>query len=158
MADFIARTIGDKQSPLDQLRVSDVDRTLALDAIRRATTPSGAERRDSERQALVDPPLIDLDIFDLRHQPHRSRVRPRDLSDSGLSFLHRGPVHPGVPCRVFLPHPDGKPRRVGARVMRCEAVVGGVHHVAICFDQPIDAFSVIQAVQAQRTRPTGPDG
>lgn len=65
-------------------------------------------------------------------------VPTRDISATGLSFLHGGFVHIGTRCSVQLITMHGTWNEVPAAVRRCQYVEGGVHEVAVRFDREID--------------------
>lgn len=65
-------------------------------------------------------------------------VPTRDISATGLSFLHGGFVHVGTRCTVQLITMHGTWNEVPAVVVRCQYVEGGVHEVAVRFDREID--------------------
>lgn len=65
-------------------------------------------------------------------------VSTRDISATGLSFLHGGFVHLSTRCVVHLVGAHGQSQNVEATVVRCEYKVDMVHEVAIKFKTPID--------------------
>jgi len=65
-------------------------------------------------------------------------VPTRDISATGLSFLHGGFVHLSTQCVVQLISTHGTWENVEATVVRCEYKADMVHLVALQFKNPID--------------------
>lgn len=61
----------------------------------------------------------------------------RNLSDTGMSFLHGGFVHAGSKCRIFLAAEDGRKAEVAGTVVRCRYVERLIHEVSVQFDEKI---------------------
>jgi hypothetical protein len=64
-------------------------------------------------------------------------VRPRNLSRSGLGFLHGNFIYTGTRCVVMLMTQDGAAIPCNARVVRCRHIQGKVHGLGIKFDKPL---------------------
>ncbi len=62
----------------------------------------------------------------------------RDISATGLSFLHGGFVYPGTRCVVQLISTHGAWENAAATVARCDYIEEMVHEVGVRFDQVID--------------------
>jgi hypothetical protein len=65
-------------------------------------------------------------------------VKPRDISRSGLGFLHGGFLYPGTRCTITLALGDGRMVRVRASVRHCTLLRGRVHFVGVQFEEVID--------------------
>jgi hypothetical protein len=63
----------------------------------------------------------------------RLQVATRNISRSGLSFLHRRVMHVGQDLDIWIPLPQGRTLRVLARVVRCRHVQGMVHEIGVRF-------------------------
>lgn len=63
----------------------------------------------------------------------------RDLSDSGLSFLHGAYLHTGNKCVIQMTTIHGMWQNVPGEIVRCDYVASGVHEVGVRFLKPIDA-------------------
>ncbi len=70
-------------------------------------------------------------------QTHLS-VACRNLSRSGMGFLHSAYVHEGTPVIVTLRHRTEGPVRVPGKVVRCRHVTRHVHDVGVRFDAPVN--------------------
>ena len=75
-------------------------------------------------------------------------IRPRNISSTGLGFLHGGPLPLGTSCILTLPTADGDRLFVGARVAHCGPVSRGVHQIGLKFDEPIDVQRIVPALIA----------
>ena len=74
-------------------------------------------------------------------------VRPREISDGGLSFLHGGFLYPGSACTAILKTIDGEEVLVRGKIARCRVVRGRTHEVALRFDNPIDVKDFVNIGQ-----------
>ncbi|HPD29124.1 MAG TPA: PilZ domain-containing protein [Phycisphaerae bacterium] len=119
------------------------DKNLFLDHLdrldQRSTPLSVAERRRYERHRhRVDQGLeVIFDAFD--EQPVTCHVRPRNLSQGGIAFLHEAYVYPETRCTVVLISATDQPIEVSGRVVGCRHISGKLHEIAMAFDRPIDA-------------------
>lgn len=118
------------------VRINEIRARALLDKIDQLPAPAGAERRNDERVAYRRACLIELT------QPTgnvvKLRVPTRNLSRGGLAFLHNSYIHGGTRCCVHLVNTHNRPVRVEGTVTRCEYLESGIHHVSVCFQQPID--------------------
>lgn len=64
-------------------------------------------------------------------------VPTRNLSATGMSFLHGGFVHTGSTCMVQLITTHGTWEDVKAKVVRCNYIEGTLHEVGVRFDHEI---------------------
>lgn len=77
-------------------------------------------------------------------------VPSRNLSSTGMSFLHGGFVHKGTRCLVQLITSYGTWTNVMAAVVRCRYLEGNVHEVGVRFDQEVNpAVYCSAAVQSR---------
>ncbi|MCB9855393.1 MAG: response regulator [Phycisphaerales bacterium] len=66
-------------------------------------------------------------------------VSTRDISSTGIGFLHGAFVYPGAKCVIQLITLHGTWQNVPAMIARCDYVAKGVHDVGVQFHEPIDA-------------------
>ncbi len=66
-------------------------------------------------------------------------VPTRDISNTGMGFLHGSFIYPGSKCIVQLISMHGTWQNVPAKVVRCDYISSGVHDVGVHFLQDIDA-------------------
>lgn len=74
----------------------------------------------------------------------------RDLSRSGLAFLHHGFVHAGASCCVLLVSSNRTPIQVEADIVRCEYLEGGIHVVSLKFRKQIDISILCDSAVSRR--------
>lgn len=72
-------------------------------------------------------------------------VRPRNLSRTGMGFLHGSFCYPGSPCEVLLPTCEDERAALSGRVIRCRHVRANVHELGMQFAQPIELGRFVQA-------------
>jgi len=71
-------------------------------------------------------------------------VRPRNLSRTGLGFLHGSFCYPGSHCEVVIPTSDAERAALTGRIVRCRHVRANVHEVGMQFDTPIEIGRFVQ--------------
>jgi CheY-like chemotaxis protein len=77
-------------------------------------------------------------------------VRPRDLSSTGMSFLHGNYVHADSRLIVSLRSLSGHASSVTGRVARCQHVRGRIHEVGVRFDTTLNIGDfVVELAQAE---------
>ncbi len=64
-------------------------------------------------------------------------VKPRDLHEEGISFLHGAFVHNNARCTLLLRTANSEPTQIPARVINCRHVAGRIHELVAIFDQPV---------------------
>ena len=69
----------------------------------------------------------------------------RNISDTGIAFLHRSYVHPGTACVFVLKVPGHEGLRIAATIVHCRYVKAGVYEVGARFSEPIDLRGLLSA-------------
>lgn len=146
--------IGNK-TYIDSVRLSRDKYLEMLDTLDNSrSSPPDSNRRNNQRRACQQVAGL---LLELEH-PTGARfhfiVRPRDISRTGMGFLHGGYVHKGTKAAVSLVMLDREViSRVGA-VVRCRHVQGLIHEVGVKFDEPFETepfaapdLSVLDAAQ-----------
>ena len=75
-------------------------------------------------------------------------VRARNLSASGLAFVHVGYIHRGTRCVVHLPQRGGGTIAVRGEIVRCSHVRGVIHDFGLQFEAQIDVTPFVVAEAA----------
>jgi hypothetical protein len=128
---------------IDTLRLSakDWDQVQAL--LETARDNGGFGHCDQRREPRFPYRLDSSVLVEVMH-PGGSRVRylvrPRNLSRSGLGFLHGNFIYTGTRCVVMLMTHDGAAVPCTARVVRCRHIQGKVHGVGIKFDRALGSL------------------
>ncbi len=65
-------------------------------------------------------------------------VSPRNISSTGMAFLHGGYVHIGTECFIQLVSTHGAWVDIKARVVRCRFIQGNLHDVGVQFMREIE--------------------
>ncbi len=81
------------------------------------------------------------------------RIRPRDLSELGMGFLHGNFIYPQSRCRFELIDMEGNACPIAGRIARCEHLSGRVHDVGVEFDQPLEPARFKSIVIDQHHQP-----
>jgi len=127
----------------DTLRLTDRRR---LEVIRKLAEPRhqsvGRDDRGDQRLAYNGrPALVNM------HHPGGSAITyavwPRDLSNTGMGFLHGSFCYDDTRLEVMLRANNGGQVNVPARVVRCQLLKGTVHEIGIQFDHPINVHDFV---------------
>jgi len=113
---------------------------LYLDQLDRQSGPTPADdrrRHERHRHRITEGLEVTFDAFD--GQPVTCHVRPRNLSQGGIAFLHEAYVYPETRCTVALVSVTNQTVEVSGRVVGCRHVTGKLHEIAMTFDHPIEA-------------------
>ncbi len=70
-------------------------------------------------------------------------VRSRDLSPSGIGFIHGTYIHPGSECRVILKDCHGQVACLNGVIKCCRLVEGIAHNVGVQFNEEINIASFV---------------
>ncbi len=129
----------------DALRLSDSQRQslLAFLNSRRTAMPGPGQRGDERVDFAVKGLMIQM-----RHPGGSSInyvVRPRNLSASGVGFLHGSFCYTGTPVELSLRSIDGERTAIYGHVVRCNHLQGLVHEVGVKFQEPIDPDRYIRS-------------
>jgi CheY-like chemotaxis protein len=107
------------------------------------TAPAeSAQRRQSARVSYRHDGIL-LEIVQPGGGQTTIRVACRNLSRTGLGFLHSSYLHIGTKVTAMLLHQTNRPVRVRAHVVRCRHVMRHIHEVGLMFDEPINVRDFI---------------
>ncbi len=119
------------------------DLTIALDRLQEAETDPKFTPRRFDRH-IYNPPLpVHIEMTQPGGIAATFVVRPVDLCDDGIGFLHGGYVHPGTKAKVHLVTSDGEIVAVHGKVVHCRCLHGRIHFVGLQFDKLIDANLIL---------------
>jgi hypothetical protein len=111
---------------------------LYLDQLdKKAGNGPGSERR---RHARIPHRLhdgIEAILTDPDGHETVCRVRPRNVSQGGIAFLHEKFLLPDTRCTIMLISNTDQLVEISGDVVDCRHVEGRLHEIAIAFDQPI---------------------
>jgi hypothetical protein len=99
--------------------------------------------RRAERYSYREDDGLILEVHHHGGQQIDYLIRPRNLSNTGIGFIHGGFLHQGTPCVVILKTIAPGRMRVAARVARCRHVEGKIHEVGLEFVEPIDLGQIL---------------
>ncbi len=109
-----------------------------LDELEDETDQFSGSKRASRRQSFRDLECH-VDIYHTNGTAPTSCLVPtRDLSTTGIAFLHRSYLHTGSQVTVHLRDLQGVTRTNPATIMRCRYVKGMIHEIGARFAKPID--------------------
>ena len=147
-----------KPDTLDTLRLSEDAAESILD--RRDVeghSPNGCENRRSTRHSYRTKTGLVVTVYHPGGSIMRYAVAPRDLSTTGVGFLHGSYLHTGTNCVVSLPTLSSQWVNAVGQVVRCIHVQGKIHEIGVLFRDPIDTGQFVIAA-AEQQEPAPNDG
>ena len=109
-----------------------------LDELEEEADQFAGSQRGSRRQSFRDLECH-IDIYHTNGTAPTSCLVPtRDLSASGIAFLHRSYLHTGSQVTVHLRDLKGETRSHTVTIQRCRYVKGMIHEIGGKFAKPID--------------------
>ena len=108
-----------------------------LDSV--GATPSGADQRLNKRAPAPERTVLLWRIEPANNrEPSVFQARCRNISETGVSFLHGSYVYPDTPCAFILGAPGHLGLRIDATIVHCRYVEDGVYEVGARFKDLID--------------------
>ena len=129
---------------VDSLRISPREESEIISELAQTGGISGAAAASSKDRRKNDrvPYLNQAGLFVQMKHPGGSvvnyLVRTRNLSPTGIAFLHGSFVYTGTACVLALHDKDGKMVGVDGKVVRCQHVRGHVHDIGVRFNRPLE--------------------
>jgi hypothetical protein len=127
-----------KKNRIETLRLTPREHEAIMRALEeREASDDRRQQRRSERLSYHCPDGLVVRLHQPGRDPMDYLVRPRNLSEGGLGFLHGGFVYPGSIFIVSLVSLDGLKVTVPGKVVRSSCVFGRIHDVGVSFDSAI---------------------
>ena len=129
---------------VDSLRISPREESEIISELAQTGGISGAAAAASKDRRKNDrvPYLNQAGLFVQMKHPGGSvvnyLVRTRNLSPTGIAFLHGSFVYTGTACVLALHDKDGKMVGVDGKVVRCQHVRGHVHDIGVRFARSLE--------------------
>lgn len=121
---------------IDSVRLSPGECEALLDALDRANASKPpSSRRQTRRWRYRDRMIV---AVRQGGSVQSFFTAPRNISNSGIGFLHGGYIHVGSPVAVSTRDLHGQLRTLKGRVVRCVHVQGRLHEVGAKFTEPIN--------------------
>lgn len=127
----------------NSLGLSRAELDALFESLDREQAGKGSQRRVSARIAFHEMPL-DIEIVQPGGGRTSVRVASRNLSRSGLGFLHSSYLHVGTPIIIALDHSRTGPTNVRGTVVRCRHVTRHIHEVGVKFESTINLRDYVQ--------------
>lgn len=123
---------------VDTLRISDNEVATVLNQLDQQRIDKPDETRDNRRVNLRLGPGLIVQV----HQPGGTTanflVRPRNISEKGLAFIHGGFLHRDSLCTVLLNTKGTGRIKVDGRVVRCRHIRANLHEIGLQLVEEID--------------------
>ncbi|MCX5662534.1 MAG: PilZ domain-containing protein [Planctomycetota bacterium] len=134
-----------KNTYVDSVRLSRTQFAEILEDLERSRSqaPDG-NRRKGDRQACSAVAGVLLEIEHPGGVMARFIVRPRDISRTGVGFVHGGFVYKGSKVIVTLVMLDREMIVLRGTVVRCRHLKARIHEIGMRFNEPLkaDPFAV----------------
>ncbi len=134
---------------LDTLKLSDEQWQALIDSLGQGLSNYTGQRRHIRTQ-FRKLSQIAVAIKQSDGQWVKYLVRMRDLSRSGLGFIHGAYVHVGNDCRVILKDATDQLVCIDGTIRRCNLVQGRVHNIGVQFKEEIDIKRFLTPGQADK--------
>ncbi len=105
--------------------------------------PAEQERRRAVRHTYRVDEGLEIKVKHPSGSAATHHMRPRNLSATGISFLHTGYLHVNTSCTIHLRLLDGEKAAVCGHVVRCDHIRGVVHDVGLRFSEPIPVVDFV---------------
>jgi CheY-like chemotaxis protein len=125
------------------LGLNKVDLDTVLDDLDAKAVKADNPRRQSARLEFRLP-SIRLEIVQPGGGQTQITVACRNLSRTGLGFLHSSYMHPGTTVVAIMPHKTLGLIRVPGQVMRCRHVTRHIHEVGVQFKTPLNLRDFVE--------------
>jgi hypothetical protein len=136
----------DQEQTRDLLKLTEADRRAILHQIESDAIAAGfAKRRGAERMSVPSNVRLRVTFTGLNGHTGAFWCVPRDLSETGIGFLHGGFVHKNTKVVAELTAPDGTSLAMHGSVTDCAYVSGRCHQVGVRFDNRVDISMFIAA-------------
>lgn len=116
-------------------------RISAIDLIRleqEMTARKGGDVRRTFIRMPFQKHAITIEVAQPGGMKSSLRYAVRNLSSTGIGFLHSSFIHNGTLCTVHLPDLEGNIHPTMAKVVRCQHFKGIVHEIGLLFLKPIN--------------------
>ena len=137
---------------VDTLRLSDAEWYECVSEMDRvaAQSASPSDPQQDERVPYRNSPhiMIEMRTHDGRQQ--LVKVRPYDLSESGIGFLNGAYMHVGTEIVLHLRHSEIGMTRIEATIRCCSHVKNTIHHVDADFKEPMQINEFLLAEASDR--------
>jgi hypothetical protein len=123
--------------PLGEASAEAVDLAIVLDRLDRLVRDRETEERRRDYRVRI---RVRAAVFYFVRDGFECGfvVPTRNVSRSGIAFLHQEELPLGTPCKVRLELVKGGRLDVRGQVARCRKVCGRTHEVGLAFHEPID--------------------
>lgn len=132
------------RKPIDSLKLSSSEWTkLQHDLDKQNTTPESEQRHSAVRTSMKDGALALLRILTESSQAPHFRIRCRNISSTGIGFMHGQFIHPGTEVEIIFITQKREGVIVNGKVIRAQLVDGHIHNLGVQFDEPIDLDEIV---------------
>jgi len=136
-----------RQEPaLNTLRLPDGEAEHILDTCdEQNCAPGDKDHRTNARHRFRAEAGIMVAVCQPGGSVIRYTVMPRNLSTTGVAFLHGGFLHTGTSCLVSLPTLDAEWVNAIGQIVRCQHLRANIHEIGVLFRDPIDLDHFLSA-------------
>ena len=124
---------------LDTLGITEKDRRSVLDRLDRRAVPfRGRDARGYPRLSYRAQIRFLIEVANEGPHPKNFVAQSRNISRTGIGFLHGSALEPDTTCELSLRTVAGRWQKIRGTVAHCCLVAENVPQVGIRFNEPID--------------------
>lgn len=141
-----------EQHWIDTLKLSENERHQLMEALdETADEARFGNLRSDNRVPFEMPSGVVTKVYQPGGSVASYLIHPRNLSRTGMSFLHGAYVHDKSRCEVFLRTVKNQTAVIAAVVKWCRHVRGRIHEVGVHFNHPIVMSAFVKSLPASQT-------
>ncbi len=139
-------------APIETIRLTARDKRRVIESMN--TASKNNTPMQEHRHLRVDYNVGDIAVTFVHPNGGEAScyVVPRNLSKSGIAFLHGRYVHTDCACVVHLPTRDKKIVRIEGSIVRVRHLKGVVHEVSVVFSQVIELDQFVELTDEESLR------
>lgn len=128
-----------KNTYIDSVRLTRAQFDEILDESQRSRCQApSSNRRQKSRQNLTAVAGVLLEIEHPGGAVSRFIVRPRDISQTGMGFMHGGFLYKGSKVTITIVMMDREMIVLRGQVARCRHLKARIHEIGMSFAEPLD--------------------
>ena len=134
------------EKPIDALRISSRECEQILQSLEQGTRSVDGNRNqrgENDRVEIGNDLVAVVRPMSQEGRAARFIVRGRNISATGLGFLHGQFLYKNTSCEIILINREQQGFKLRGRVVRCRFVEKNVHEIGIRFDQAVDIQPIL---------------
>ncbi|MCX5661821.1 MAG: PilZ domain-containing protein [Planctomycetota bacterium] len=139
-----------KSRSVDSRPIGNEEWNLLLTESAEGPPRMGSERRNTDRHRRTEVMNLQLGLRWFGKPKERYLVRTRDVSRTGIGFLHSQEIQQGTRCRLSMLTVKSRLIEVEGKVAYCHAKAEGVYSLGVEFDKALTLIDLVPATPPQQ--------